>query len=145
MTYVFDASAGLKWVLVWVLVEADTPKARQLRDDLRNGIHEFIAPDAFALEVAHALAKAERRGIITPSEAASHLVSVLSEPLQMHASRPLLMRAFAIASNARIGVYDCLYVALAEREGCEFITAADRLIRALRPTFPFIISLASLP
>ncbi len=45
----------------------------------------------------------------------------------------------------RIGVYDCLYVALAEREGCEFITADDRLVRALKPAFPFIISLASLP
>ena len=51
MTYAFDASAGLKWVLV----EADTPKARQLRDDLRSGVHELIVPDVFALEVAHAL------------------------------------------------------------------------------------------
>jgi predicted nucleic acid-binding protein len=42
-------------------------------------------------------------------------------------------------------IYDCLYLALAERERCKHLTADDRLIRALQPTFPFITSLASLP
>jgi predicted nucleic acid-binding protein len=42
-------------------------------------------------------------------------------------------------------VYDCLYVALAEREGCEVVTADDRLVRSLRPSFPFIKPLAELP
>jgi predicted nucleic acid-binding protein len=50
-----------------------------------------------------------------------------------------------ISSQARIGVYDCLYVALAQREGCEFLTADDRLIRVLQPSYPFIIALSSLP
>jgi len=58
---------------------------------------------------------------------------------------PLLKRALGIASQARIGVYDCLYVAHAEREGCELLTADDRLVRTVQPTFPFITSLASLP
>jgi predicted nucleic acid-binding protein len=43
------------------------------------------------------------------------------------------------------GVYDCLYVALAEREGCEFLTADDRLLKKLCIQFPFIVSLASIP
>jgi len=45
----------------------------------------------------------------------------------------------------RVGVYDCLYVALAEREGCELITADDKLVKNLQPHFPFIVPLASLP
>jgi len=44
-----------------------------------------------------------------------------------------------------VGVYDCLHVALAEREGCELVTAGTRLLANLKPTFPFIIDLASLP
>jgi predicted nucleic acid-binding protein len=36
-------------------------------------------------------------------------------------------------------------VALAEREGCELLTADDRLVRTLQPTFPFTTALASLP
>ena len=41
-------------------------------------------------------------------------------------SLSLLPRAIEISSQARIGVYDCLYVALAEREGCEFVTADNK-------------------
>jgi predicted nucleic acid-binding protein len=36
-------------------------------------------------------------------------------------------------------------LAKAERERCEFVTADDRLVRALQPTFPFITSLSALP
>jgi predicted nucleic acid-binding protein len=50
-----------------------------------------------------------------------------------------------ISSQTRHGFYDCLYVALAEREGCELVTADQRLINNLGPAFPFIKSLASLP
>jgi predicted nucleic acid-binding protein len=57
----------------------------------------------------------------------------------------LLRRALTIASQVRIGVYDCLYVALAEHEGCQFVTADDRLVRNIQTQFPFIISLAALP
>jgi predicted nucleic acid-binding protein len=57
----------------------------------------------------------------------------------------LLKRALRVASRARVGVYDCLYLVLAEREGCELLTADDRLVRALQPTIPFITALAALP
>jgi predicted nucleic acid-binding protein len=64
MTFVVDSSVALKWVLP----EIDTPRAVALRDDFRNGVHELLAPDVFAIEVAHALARAERRKIIHPPE-----------------------------------------------------------------------------
>jgi len=47
--------------------------------------------------------------------------------------------------QARIGFYDCLHVALAEREGSELVTADTKMVTTLKPTFPFIIDLASLP
>jgi predicted nucleic acid-binding protein len=54
-------------------------------------------------------------------------------------------RAYAISSATRQGVYDCIYIALAEREGCELITADEKLVRNLQPFFPFIVPLASQP
>ncbi len=60
-------------------------------------------------------------------------------------SLPPAQRALAISQQARIGFYDCLYVALAEREGCELITADIRMVTTLNPAFPFIIDLASFP
>ena len=58
---------------------------------------------------------------------------------------PHMPRAIDISSQFRIGVYDCLYVALAEREKCEFVTADDKLVKNLQPAFPFIVPLSSMP
>jgi predicted nucleic acid-binding protein len=52
---------------------------------------------------------------------------------------------FDISIQTRHNFYDCLYVALAEREGCELLTAVAKLVTNLQPTFPFITSLATLP
>src|SRR5207253_6858690 len=116
MKYVLDASVALKWVLT----ELDSPKALAVRADFRNQLHELLAPDVFSVEVAHALTRAERRGLIKPPQAAQLLADVLSTPIPLHAYQLLLPRAVAISSAMRCGVYDCLYIALAEREGCEF-------------------------
>jgi predicted nucleic acid-binding protein len=141
MRYVLDSCVALKWVLP----ESDSDKAIQVRDDANAGIHELLAPDILLVEVAHALARAERRGIIRPPEGARRLQNISNNSPALHSYLSLLPRAFAIASQFRVGVYDCLYVALAERERCKHLTADDRLIRALQLTFPFITSLASLP
>ena len=50
-----------------------------------------------------------------------------------------------IAISTKQAVYDCIYVALAEAEGCELVTADDKLARSLRPSYPFIVSLVALP
>ncbi len=141
MRYVLDSNVAIKWVLP----EADTPKAVQFRNQVRQGIHEILAPDIYPVEVAHALTKAERRGILRPPLGTRRLRSVFRYPPTLHSYLPLLPRAFEISSTARHGVYDCLYVALAEREGCELLTADTRLINNLQANFPFITSLASLP
>jgi predicted nucleic acid-binding protein len=152
MTRVLDASVGLKWVLP----EVDSDKAIRIRDDFARGIRGLIAPDIFPIEVAHTLAKTERRGLILPGEGAKKLADVAAFLPDLHPYLPLLPRAFEIASAARIGVYvclyaarigvyDCLYVALAEREGCDLITSDQRLLSALAQTMPFIIGLTTLP
>jgi predicted nucleic acid-binding protein len=140
MKYVLDSNVALKWVLR----EHNSDKARQIRVDYQQKIHELLAPDVFPVEVAHALARSERRGIITPAQGPVFLADILASQPQLHPYIPLLWRAYAISSQARIGVYDCLYVALAEREGCELVTAGDRLVRTLKPTFPLITALDSL-
>ncbi len=138
---VLDASVALKWVLP----EIDTAKAVRLRNEFRQGIRELIAPDVFVVEVAHALTKSERRGVIPFGVAERRMLSVINCLPDLSPSLPLVRRAIQIASKARIAVYDCLYVALAEREGCELITADRKVANALRKDFPFITDLATLP
>ena len=141
MRYVLDSSVAVKCVLT----EVDSDKAIRLRDDTRAATHALLAPDIFRVEAGHALTRAERQLRITPPNGWIGWRAILSDCPQLHASLPLMPRAYAISSSMRIGIYDCLYVALAEREGCEFITADDKLIKNLQSKFPFVISLASMP
>ena len=141
MKYVLDSCVAFKWAVT----EADTDKALRLRDEFRNAIHELIAPDVLPIEVGHALTRAKRQGRITPPHGWAAWLTVMSDSPQLSPSIPLMPRAYAISSAIRIGIYDCRYVALAEREGCELLTSDDKLIRNLQALFPFIVPLASLP
>jgi predicted nucleic acid-binding protein len=141
MRYVLDASVGLCWVIPRPL----SPKALQLRDDYRTSIHELIAPAHFPGEIASALTKAERQQSIPVGDASRHIADVLTTPPILCPLDPLFYRAVDISSQTRAGFYDCLYVALAEKENCELLTADARLINALQRRFSFILSLASLP
>src|SRR2546430_17263406 len=115
MKYVIDASTGFKWEVAEILSD----KACRLRDDFRNAVHELLAPDLFPTEVANALLVAERRGNILPGQGSIFLADILTTLPQLHHSTPdLLPRAYAIAQRIQASVYDCLYVALAEKEGC---------------------------
>jgi|GEM_PF-6708876 len=52
----------------------------------------------------------------------------------------LLERAFQISLQARIGAYDYLYLALAEDQQCQFLTADARL-----RTFSNVLQLKDFP
>ena len=89
MKYVLDSSAGFKTLIA----ETDSAKAQQLADDYRQGIHELLAPDVFAVEIAHAITRAERQGRITPAQGVTLLADMLNRLPQLHSSVPLLPRA----------------------------------------------------
>jgi predicted nucleic acid-binding protein len=141
MKYVLDASVAFKWVVT----EVDSAKAIRLRNETRVGLHELIAPDVLPIEVAHSLTRAERQRRISTADGWTLWLSIMTDCPALHSYTFLLPRAFAISSSERIGVYDCLYVALAENEGCDLVTADDRLVKNLQSKFPFIIPLSSLP
>lgn len=142
MKYVVDASIGFKWEVA----ELHSDKAQQLRDDYQNAVHELLAPDLFPTEVANALLVAQRRGRLLPGQGPLLLADVFTTLPRIHPSLPdLVPRAYAVAELTQASVYDCLYVALAEREKCQLITADDKLVKKLQPHFSFVVPLASLP
>jgi predicted nucleic acid-binding protein len=141
MKYVLDSSVAVKCVLT----EVDSDKAIRLRDDVRAAAHALLAPDIFPIEAGHALTRAERQLRIAPPIGGIAWRTILSDCPQLHPSLPLMPRAYSISSSMRVGIYDCIYVALTEQEGCEFITADAKLSKNLQSKFPFVISLASMP
>lgn len=138
MKYILDASVALKWVLS----EADSPIANQLRDEFKHRVHQFLAPDTLPVEIAHALTRAERKGLIPKGQAAVLFADVVTPAPDLHSRIDFLAGAIDISSDVRIGVFDCLYVALSEREQCPVVTADQRLIALFGP---HTVSLASLP
>jgi predicted nucleic acid-binding protein len=141
MRYVLDSSVAFKWEVK----EAGSVKAARLRDETRRGFHQLIAPDVFSAELAHAMTRAERQGRVSRAHGWGLLLGILADAPTFYPYPPLVPRAYAVSSAYRIGIYDCFYVALAEREGCSLVTADDRLVRNLQPHFPFIIPLDTLP
>ena len=115
---VFDAN-----LLVALAVKAPwSAKARELLiQDPKP-----IAPAFLQIELANALWRNVREGAISPVDAI-HAVRAIPALLHLEADAPLAEPALQIAIAAKHPVYDCLYLALAEREGGPLVTADRRL------------------
>ena len=141
MKHILDSSVAFKWGVT----EADSDKAQRLRDESKRGLLELHSPDVFPVELAHSMTRAERQGRVSTSQGLGIWLGIMADAPVLHPDLPLLPRAYSISSALRIGLYDCLYVALAEVEGCELITADMRLITNLQSRFPFIVPLSDFP
>src|SRR5438105_4776655 len=109
MKYILDSSVAFKWFVR----EAETDRALRLRDDFLNAVHELVSPDVFPFEIAHALTRASRQGRVAVPDALQLLAAALKTLPALHPGLLLLPRAAELSAQVRIGVYDCLYVALA--------------------------------
>ena len=121
---IVDASVAVKWFFD----ESGSTEA----NELRRGEIEFAAPDLVVAEIGNAAWKRYLQKQISAADVIftvrrapalfSSLVSVLQlmEPamnLSMHLAHP---------------IYDCFYLALAERENAPLITADEAMIAAAR-------------
>jgi predicted nucleic acid-binding protein len=119
LTLVVDASVVAKWVLR----EDGSDRANALRDEAG-----LIAPSLLASEVGNALWKAVRRGDIARDDAVAALRSVLGPFDELVPGEALHTRALELAIDLRHPIYDCFYLALAEREAAALVTADTRLL-----------------
>jgi predicted nucleic acid-binding protein len=115
---VVDASVALKWYLK----EEGRPEAMALR---KRG--DIIAPELIISETVNGLWKTVRRKLI-PREQVDAAVRVLRKPFtDLVPLHELAESAWVIAHELDHPAYDAFYLALAEREGCAFVTADARL------------------
>lgn len=119
---VVDASVVVKWFLPETLAEAALRVAASDR--------AFLAPELLGAEFANALWKKQRRREVEGSDAASILENFRRVAIETYSLMPLLPTAFALASAAGHSVYDCVYLALAERQDCPLVTADSRFYAA---------------
>jgi predicted nucleic acid-binding protein len=124
---VADASA-----LVEVLLS--TPAAAPFRAVVHADDSDVHVPALCDVELASALRRALRLGLMTEERARETVVDYLDLPLTRHPHTTLLPRALALRDN--FSAYDATYVALAERLRAELLTADDPLARAVAAHAP---------
>ena len=115
MTLVIDASVACKWFFdehlsteARALAVSDTP---------------FIAPDLILVECANAAWRRVRSREIPPAQAQAFLKTLPRWFDSLVPADRLIETAFEMACELGHPVYDCLYLALAERDGTRLITA----------------------
>lgn len=118
MTVVVDASVAVKWVAD----EDGSAQARALYLD-----EECIAPSLIFAEIGSAMWKKQRRKLVTERQALA-AVEALPERLQTCDLPELSHRAAELAIHLDHPIYDCFYLALAERERVTLVSVDDKLI-----------------
>lgn len=124
MTIVVDASVAVKWILP----ERGSATATSLREQ----DPDLIAPSLVAGEIGNAMWKVVRRGVVAQLDALNGLHAGLNSFQSLIPIEELLVRALALAIAFRHPIYDCFYLALAERENCILVTADEDMIAVAR-------------
>jgi predicted nucleic acid-binding protein len=123
----------------WELPGEDyATEALEVFHDWQAGVVLLHSPDLLTSEIGSAFLRALRRGRVTLAQSQAGIQGLLQIAYVLHPSEWLVQRAFEIAHQYNQRIYDCFYVALAEREGIDFWTGDMRIYNALRIHFPFI-------
>lgn len=122
---VVDASVAIKWLVE----EDDSEAALSLRD------RDLAAPALLRIEAANVLRTLATRKATTPAEAAALFTLLQAAPVTLvDHDDALEARALQLALALGHPVYDCVYLALAERMGRILVTADSRFLKALKAT-----------
>lgn len=125
---VLDASVAVRWV---VDEEGSDEAAALLERDLA-----WIAPRLLLTEAASALRRKVVDKVLAPAAAGQALDALLQAVadgiVRLIDDERVIAQALLLAVSLQHTVPDCLYLALAEREGAGLATADDRLTRLAR-------------
>jgi len=140
---VIDANVVAK---LYLRDEQYTDKADLLFSRFKRGEIHLLAPRLITYEVPAVI----KRGAVR-AKAEEEAWRMAIHSFELLESRGLLIiddsgakyEAMRLAIKYGRSYYDALYLLLAEDLGCPFITADDKLVRALHTQLSYIISLAS--
>ena len=121
---VVDASvAGM-----WFVPEDDSP----LAEALRSGEWRLIAPDWIIAECAQIFWKRANFGEISAAQSDFAMRDLPRRFADLPPAAALAPRALVIAREINHSAYDCVYLALAEREGAKVVTVDKRFLNAAK-------------
>jgi predicted nucleic acid-binding protein len=127
---VIDASVLIKFYVPEILSD----NAEQLFNRVEQGDVTLLAPDLIYSESGNILWKKRRMKELTRSEVEEITDAIISLPLKIEASKPLLPLAIDISIAYGITVYDAMYVSLARVYETTMMTADRKLVDSLAKT-----------
>ncbi|WP_448191148.1 type II toxin-antitoxin system VapC family toxin [Azospirillum sp. sgz301742] len=119
---VVDSSVAIKW-----MVPED---GSDMAADLRR--FDLIAPDLLRIECSNVLWRLVNGNALPLDEAFGSLDDLAAGTIRYFPCGELERTALEIAIELRHPIYDCYYLALAERENAPLVTDDRRLVRAAR-------------
>jgi predicted nucleic acid-binding protein len=120
VTLVIDASVAVKWVV-------DEPDSAFARAVAESG-EALIAPELVLAEAGNVLWRLVKTGRIGSDQAAAAELELRRAFDQLIPIAELSANALAIAIKLGHPIYDCYYLALAQRVSAELITNDGRLL-----------------
>lgn len=138
---VVDSSVVIKWFVA----EPHSAESRQLLNDYITGTLDFVEPDLLYAEIGNVVWRKHVLQGMSASDAQQILDTFSKLTLRVIASSTLLAEAYQLAVTHQRTVYDSLYLALAVREGCPFVTADEKLVNAIGSQFSNIVWIANWP
>lgn len=121
---VIDASVAVKW-----FIEEDRSAEAQR---LLNADADLIAPTSILYEVFHALWDAARTRRLLSNRLPDFADVVPTPFATLVPIEHLYAAAAAMAQSHNLPIYDCAYIALAQREHAELVTADERMFAVAR-------------
>jgi len=119
VTLVVDASVAV----LWTLTQRNSDKAAALQAE-----DKVIAPSLIVAEIGNAIWKAVRRGDLPKRESRTAIEIALGPISALTPMEELHTRALELAIDLDHPIYDCFYLALAEREGVPLVSADAALV-----------------
>lgn len=135
MTAVLDASVALK---LQFEDEEVTSSAAALLEDFVEGKIELIVPTLFPYEIINAINVAIYRKKIEEEVGYRSINYITSLGVELRSFDDLIGSTFYMARQYNLSPYDCAYMALAEKEKCDFFTGDKKLFNYISNYLPWV-------
>ena len=135
MIAVLDAAVALKWQFE---DEEVTSAAVVLLEDFVEGKVELISPTLFSYEILSAINVAINRKRIGEEVGYRALNYITSLGIGLRNFDNLIEPTFYMARQYGLSSYDSAYMALAEKEKCDFLTGDKKLFNSIKNRLPWV-------
>ena len=128
--FVLDASVALAWFVDNPVAPYATRVRKSLASDARA-----VVPGLWQVEMANGLAVAERRGIMTPTNAKAGITVIeqlLTQTIESSAEFISIRQVLATAQTFELTAYDAIYLETARHERLPLATLDRKLQSAAR-------------